>query len=61
MSQSTTVLKKREGYLKAFKGFDPKKVAKMNDQELEALRKDESIIRNRLKIYSARKNEPNSF
>lgn len=33
----------------------------MNDQELEALRKDESIIRNRLKIYSARKNEPNSF
>ena len=51
-----TVLKKREGYQRAFKGFDPKKVANMSDQELEALREDEGIIRNRLKIYSARKN-----
>ncbi|NQY79064.1 MAG: DNA-3-methyladenine glycosylase I [Candidatus Caenarcaniphilales bacterium] len=51
-----TVLKKREGYRRAFKGFDPKKVAKMSDEELEALREDEGIIRNRLKIYSTRKN-----
>lgn len=51
-----TILKRREGYRKAFLGFDPKKVAKMTDEELEALRLDERIIRNRLKIYAARKN-----
>ena len=51
-----TVLKKREGYRKAFKGFAPQLVFKMTDAELEALRKDKNIIRNRLKIYSARKN-----
>ena len=32
-----TILKKREGYRKAFHQFDPKKVAKMTDQKLEAL------------------------
>jgi DNA-3-methyladenine glycosylase I len=51
-----TILKRREGYKKAFKGFDPVKVAKMTDEELETLREDEGIIRNKLKIYSARKN-----
>ncbi len=47
-----TILKKREGYRKAFKGFDPKKVAKMTQKDVERLMKDESIIRNRLKINS---------
>jgi DNA-3-methyladenine glycosylase I len=51
-----TILKRREGYRKAFKHFDPSLVAKMTDQELEDLRQDEGIIRNKLKIYSARKN-----
>ncbi|MGB3615305.1 MAG: DNA-3-methyladenine glycosylase I [Elainellaceae cyanobacterium] len=51
-----TVLKKREGYRRAFKGFVPSEVAAMTDAELEALREDASIIRNRLKIYAARKN-----
>jgi DNA-3-methyladenine glycosylase I len=51
-----TVLKRREGYRQAFKEFVPKEVAKMRDDELEALRQDKEIIRNRLKIYSARKN-----
>ena len=50
------VLKKREGYRKAFKGFDIPKCAQMNDEELEALRQNPEIIRNRLKIYSVRKN-----
>jgi DNA-3-methyladenine glycosylase I len=50
------VLKKREGYRKAFYQFDPQKVAVMKDEELEALRLDPSIIRNRLKIYAARQN-----
>ena len=51
-----TVLKKREGYRRAFYNFDPVKVANMSDKELENLRNNPEIIRNRLKIYSARKN-----
>jgi DNA-3-methyladenine glycosylase I len=51
-----TVLKKREGYRKAFKNFDVKKVVKMSDEELERLMHNPDIIRNRLKIFSVRKN-----
>ena len=51
-----TVLKKRESYRRAFHNFDPKKVARMSNEELENLRNDPSIIRNRLKIWSARTN-----
>ena len=51
-----TVLKKRENYCKAFRNFDPKKVAIMTDDELEILRNDDGIIRNQLKIKSTRKN-----
>lgn len=51
-----TVLKKREGYRKAFKGFDPKKVSEMTDDELEVQLQNPGIIRNRLKVYSTRKN-----
>ena len=51
-----TVLRKREGYRAAFHGFDVERVAAMGDAELEALREDAGIIRNRLKIYSTRKN-----
>lgn len=51
-----TILKKRKGYRKAFYNFDPVKVARMSDEELEALRENPEIIRNRLKIYAARKN-----
>lgn len=51
-----TILKKRDSYRKAFKNFDPKKVARMTDAELEKQMLNPGIIRNRLKIYSARKN-----
>ncbi|MEO1093585.1 MAG: DNA-3-methyladenine glycosylase I [Cyanobacteria bacterium J06638_28] len=51
-----TILKKREGYRQAFHQFDPTKVAVMADAELEALRENPAIVRNRLKIYAARKN-----
>jgi DNA-3-methyladenine glycosylase I len=51
-----TILKRREAYRKAFKNFDPIKVAKMKDSELERLLSNPTIIRNRLKIFSARKN-----
>ena len=48
-----TILKRREGYRKAFSNFDAKKVAKYNQKQIAKLIKDESIIRNRLKITSA--------
>lgn len=51
-----TILKRREGYREAFHFFDPKKVAKMTDSELDGLLFNEKIIRNRLKVYAARKN-----
>lgn len=51
-----TILKKREGYRKVFYNFDPALVAKMTDEELESLRQDKRIIRNKLKIYSVRNN-----
>jgi DNA-3-methyladenine glycosylase I len=51
-----TVLKKRENYRKAYKYFDPRKVAKYNENDIERLMRDEGIIRNRLKILSSIKN-----
>jgi DNA-3-methyladenine glycosylase I len=51
-----TILKRREGYRRAFHGFNPAKVAGMSDRELEELRHNPEIIRNRLKIYAARQN-----
>ncbi|MDD3669208.1 MAG: DNA-3-methyladenine glycosylase I [Alphaproteobacteria bacterium] len=51
-----TVLKKREGYRAAFHNFDIGKCAKMTDAELEKLMHNSGIIRNRLKIFSVRKN-----
>lgn len=51
-----TILKKREGYRKAFKNFDPVKCSKLTDAQLEAQMENADIIRNRLKIFSVRKN-----
>jgi len=51
-----TILKRREGYKKAFKNFDPLKVSKLSDEELEMILTDKGVIRNRLKVFSARKN-----
>ncbi|TGN09378.1 DNA-3-methyladenine glycosylase I [Leptospira ilyithenensis] len=48
-----TILKKREGYKKAFANFDPEKVAKFTDKKLEKILLDPSIVRNRLKVYAA--------
>ncbi|HEY8399805.1 MAG TPA: DNA-3-methyladenine glycosylase I [Cytophagaceae bacterium] len=49
----STILKKREGYRKAFANFDPGKVAKFTDEKIEKLLLDPGIVRNRLKVYSA--------
>jgi DNA-3-methyladenine glycosylase I len=50
------VLNKREGYRRAFSGFDPQKVARYTDKRIEDLTQDSSIIRNRLKIAAAVRN-----
>ena len=47
-----TILKRRPGYRKAFYHFDITKVAAMNNHTIEALRNDQGIIRNHLKIKS---------
>ena len=51
-----TILKKREGYRELFHNFNPTKVANMRDDDLENLMLNPKIIRNRLKIFSARNN-----
>ena len=51
-----TVLKKREGYWKAFKSFNCVNVASMDNEELEKLLLNPDIIRNRLKIFATRNN-----
>lgn len=48
-----TILKKREGYRRAFAGFDYKKVAEFSDAKAEELLQDPGIIRNKLKINAA--------
>ena len=51
-----TVLKKRAHYKQVFHDFEVGKVAAMSDSELEGLLLDAGIIRNRLKVFGARKN-----
>lgn len=47
-----TILHRREGFRKAFAGFDVKKVAKFNEEKVEKLLQDTGIIRNRLKVIA---------
>lgn len=49
----STVLKKREGYRKAFDCFDVHKVANYTEQKKQELQNTPDIIRNKLKINSA--------
>ena len=49
----STILKKREGYRKAFADFDPVKVARFSEAKLEKILLDPGIIRNRLKVFAA--------
>src|ERR1700688_1370802 len=50
------VLKKREGYRRAFDSFDPEKVACYSDKQIRSLLADSQIIRNRMKIEAAVRN-----
>jgi DNA-3-methyladenine glycosylase I len=49
----STILRKREGYRKAFAGFEVAKVARFGPRDIERLMGDAGIVRNRLKIESA--------
>ncbi len=51
-----TVLRKREAYRKHFDGFDAEKIARYSDARLEKLLQNPAIVRNRLKVFGARKN-----
>jgi len=51
-----TVLRKREGYRALFDDFSVEKIAGYTDKKLDKLLLDPRIIRNRLKVYGARKN-----
>lgn len=50
------VLRKREGYRRAFSDFDPGKVARYTERKIESLVADPGIIRNRMKIAAVVKN-----
>jgi len=44
------VLKKREGFRKAFDNFEPEKIARYSEKKIQKLLSDEGIIRNKLKV-----------
>ena len=48
----STILNKREGYRKAFAGFDAEKIARFGKRDVTRLMNDAGIVRNRLKIES---------
>lgn len=51
-----TILRRREGYRKAFANFDVQKVAKFDQADTERLLQDVGIIRNKLKVSSTIRN-----
>ena len=48
----STILRKRDGYRKAFANFDAKQVARFTQKDVERLLQDPGIVRNRLKVES---------
>jgi DNA-3-methyladenine glycosylase I len=48
----STILHKREGYRRAFAGFDVDRVARFDARKVERLLADPGIVRNRLKVES---------
>ncbi len=51
-----TILRRQPGYMAVFDNLDPEKVARYTDKKLEKILLDDRIIRNRLKVFSARTN-----
>ncbi len=52
----STILNKRDGYRRVFSDFDYRKLARRTDAQLEKMLLDEGIVRNRLKVWSVRRN-----
>jgi DNA-3-methyladenine glycosylase I len=48
-----TILRKREAFRRAFDGFEPERIARYSKRKIEALMRDEGIVRNRMKIEGA--------
>jgi len=51
-----TILRKRAAFQRAFRGFDPHKVARFTERDVQRLLGDEGIVRSRLKIEGAVRN-----
>lgn len=49
----STILKKREGYRKAFSDFDPEKVARFTEARIEKILLNPGVVRNKLKVRAA--------
>jgi DNA-3-methyladenine glycosylase I len=52
----STILNKREGYRRAFEGFDPQRIAHYQAKKIKTLLADPGIVRNKLKIAAAVEN-----
>ena len=48
-----TILRRRDGFRRAFEGFEPERIARFTDDDVERLMGDTGIIRNRAKIRGA--------
>lgn len=48
-----TILRKRDGYRRAYEGFDPEKVAGFDEARVEQMLLDPGIVRNRRKVLSS--------
>ena len=51
-----TILRKRDGYRRAFDGFDPERIVRYRPAKLQALLQDPGIVRNRLKVNAVVEN-----
>ncbi|MEX2495125.1 MAG: DNA-3-methyladenine glycosylase I [Woeseia sp.] len=49
----STILNKRDGYRKAFAGFDPEKVARFTKKRIDKILLNPNVVRNRLKVHAA--------
>lgn len=48
-----TILRKRDGYRKAFADFDPEKVARFSEPQIEKMLLNPAIVRNSMKVHAA--------
>lgn len=52
----STILNKREGYRRAFAGFDPRKVSRFDEKRIASILENPGVVRNRLKVEGAVQN-----